>query len=235
MVSTLSKSALFMDLYRQLEEIAKERFHTSEGGTAIFNLASHPNFRHLKSEIDYCREVRNLLSHRPLVDAAFPVEPSDEMIALLRKIISVIENPPKALSVATLLTSLLTAGLDDLVLPVMRKMSLKNYTHVPILKNGTVLGVFSESTIFDYLANHENIDITSKVRFRDYLDYLDLNHHPNVSFAFVSKVILTGEAEELFKKRFNNKRLELLFITETGKSTEKLIAMLSPWDLMGQD
>ncbi len=235
MSNQISKATQFIDLYRELEETAKTTLNIPDGASAVFNMANHPDFRYLKQELDYCREVRNLLTHRPKVAGSFGVEPSDEMIAMLEKVLKLLNNPPKAIEFAIPRDKLLTAKLTDLVLPVMRNMKAKNFSHVPIIKNDMVMGVFSESTIFDYLADHEIIEISKEATFNDYLPYIGLSEHRNETFAFVSRNALIGEIEELFQTTPQMKRLELMFVTETGKSTEKVMAMISPWDLMGID
>jgi len=235
MSDNITKTSIFIDLYRELEESAKTLLNIPDGASAIFNLANHPDFQHFKQELDYCREVRNLLSHRPKIKGQFGVEPSDEMIHMLSNMLELLKNPPKAMEVAVSREKILMANLNDLVLPIMQKMKYNNFSHVPIMKNDLVIGVFSESTIFDYLADHEIIEIPKDAAFKDYLSYIGLSNHRNEEFMFVPRSILVGEIETLFQSKRHLKRLELVFITETGKKTEKILAMISPWDLMGQD
>jgi len=231
-IKNVSNATVFLNQYKIMEDLAKVMFTNSEPSSVIFNLSNHPNFRHFKSEIDYCREVRNLLTHKPLINSKYAIEPSDEMIHILNSIIDKLEDPPKALMYATPLSRLLTAKLDDFVLPLIKKMKIQNFTHVPILKDGFVIGVFSESTVFDYLADHTKMEIPHDQKVNDYLSYMDLNNHRNETFVFVPRGILTGEAEALFNDGKINKRVEMLFVTENGKFNEKLIAIISPWDLM---
>ena len=37
-------------------------------------------------------------------------------------------------------------------------MKSKKYTHIPIVKDGVCVGVFSEKTLFDYLAENEIVE-----------------------------------------------------------------------------
>ena len=53
----------FLELYKQLEDIAVKRYNYPEDGKAVLNLEKRPEFRNIKAELSYCREVRMLLLH----------------------------------------------------------------------------------------------------------------------------------------------------------------------------
>lgn len=67
-------------------------------------------------------------------------------------------------------------------------------------------------------------------------DFIDIDKNENEYYSFVKKNTLLIEIEEMFQKEFkDNKRLAVVFITETGKKTEKLLGLITVWDLAGYD
>ena len=56
----------FIDLYKQLEDAIRKKYSKGRSGASpLVELARMPQFRYLKGDLDYCREVRNLLTHKP--------------------------------------------------------------------------------------------------------------------------------------------------------------------------
>ena len=92
----MTKTETFIELYKQLEELAVSRYGYPPDGRAVYQLERRTEFRSLKEELNYCREVRNLLQHRPRIGESFPVEPSGAMLELLRTVIAKVEDPPRA-------------------------------------------------------------------------------------------------------------------------------------------
>lgn len=146
-----SKTEEFLDLYKQLEQVAVSVYGFPADGTAISRLEKKEHFRSLAPKIKYCREVRAVLQHNPQVNGNFAVTPSDSMIELLQNIIAELQAPPRCMDVAVKDGALIAATKDDFVLPVMQKMQEFGYSHIPILENGVVKKVFSENTILIYM------------------------------------------------------------------------------------
>lgn len=62
------KTDLFLDKYKELEAIIAVEYQLSNSESSVSYILRKPEFRSIKFELDYCREVRNLLSHMPQVD-----------------------------------------------------------------------------------------------------------------------------------------------------------------------
>jgi len=232
--STTANADEFLELYKQLESAIKERFPQMEG-SAVPWLAGRREFRQLSSELDYCREVRNLLSHRPRPGRGrndFAVCPSEPMLQLLRDVIRAVENPPLVTGAMTPKGKLLAASMNDRVRPVMEKMSERAYTYVPILANGSVVGVFSASSLVAYLAREDKVEIGPDTRFADLADYLPLDGHVAETFRFVSRTTLVSEVGDLFDDAVCNQcRVGVVFVTHSGKPSEKILGMVTAWDV----
>lgn len=224
----------FLELYKHLEASIKERFPQVEGSSVPW-LSQRREFRKLSAELDYCREVRNLLSHRPRPGRGrddFAVCPSEPMLDLLRSVIAAVENPPRVTGVMTPKEKLLFAELDHHVRPVMAEMAAKSFTYVPILKKGTVVGVFSASCLISYLAREDIVEIGPTTCFSDLAAYLPLDGHATETFKFVPRTALVSEVGDLFDDAVCSQcRVGVVFVTHNGKSSEKILGMVTAWDV----
>ena len=234
-MSASSNSDLFLDKYRQLESAIKSEYQLSsvEVPSPVGYLLRQPEYRNIRSELDYCREVRNLLSHNPKHNNAYMVEPSDALLALLDSTIQKVQNPPRARNIASPRAKVLCKTLDDFVFPTMKEMNANIYTHVPIVENDVVHGVFSENTILTYLVDGE-IGFDESITFRDIKDYLPMEAHRAESFRFIGANMTIGQISKLFESALERiDRIGMLFVTSSGKPSEKLLGIITAWDIAG--
>ena len=233
----MNRTDIFLEEYKKLENAAIKKYDLPDDGSAVMKLINMSSFRGIKSELSYCREVRNLLQHRPRLDGTFAVEPSDEMIKLLRSTIERVEKPIVARDVAILRNSVCFRKMEDKVRPVMIEMQEKTFTHIPILDNNdVVVGVFSENTLLSYLIDDEIVGIDEKTRFADLKKYLPVSAHKSESFYFVPQNKLLADIKTRFEKSLQKQeRIGLLFMTNNGKATEPLQGLISAWDVAAKE
>jgi len=230
------KTELFLDKYKRLEATVSARYDLSNSESAVSFLERRPEYRAIKSELAYCREVRNLLTHNPKVRGQYAVEPSDEMIALLDRTIERVNNPKKAKHIWVPVRNVICKTMDDDVRPAMVEMNENSFTHIPIVRNGVVLGVFSENTLLRFLIDEEIVSIGSNVKFSDIEKYLPIDRHRAESFRFIGQETPVSEIEDIFADADRNAdRIGLIFVTNSGKKTEKLLGIISAWDIAGID
>jgi CBS domain-containing protein len=115
---------------------------------------------------------------------------------------------------------------------VIAKMNANVYTHVPILRNGAVIGVFSENTIFSYVAEHRNVVIDPNTRIEAFRDYVPLTKHVSEVFEFLPQRASVADVLLKFQNSIRDKkRLAAVFITDDGESTGRLLGLITAWDL----
>ena len=231
-----SKTELFLDKYKELEAIVSARFDLGKFDSPVSFLEQRPEYRAIKSELSYCREVRNLLTHNPKIGNRYAVEPSDEMIALLDRTIAHVDDPQKAKHIWVPRQRVVCRTMDDYVRPAMEEMNAKLFTHIPIMENGVVIGAFSENTVLNYLLDDGIISIDGNVKFSDLAKYLPLDQHRAETFRFISQETLVSEIEDIFAEATKHSdRIGLIFVTNSGRKTEKLMGIISAWDMAGID
>lgn len=107
------------------------------------------------------------------------------------------------------------------------------YTHIPILENGTVIGVFDENSIFCYLADEEIVEISNELTFNDIKRYISLNGREMEDFLFFKPTQYVEELENKFEEYYKKgKRVGIAFLTQNGTATEKLQGIVTPWDII---
>ncbi len=227
----MDKCEEFLDLYKQLESLAVNQLDAKSDGTAVSQLQRRPEFIDIRSELDYIRDVRNLLTHRPRIDDEYAVEPTDAMIDLLKKTIRRIEKPLTASDIYVPLGEVLFAEMETKVFSVMSAMFKKAFTHVPILEDSKVVGVFSDNTLMNYIL-FGNLLITNETRFSEIGEYLPLGVHPAETYRFVSRNETVSNISDIFDEALKNSdRVGMVFVTEHGKSEEKLLGIITAWDV----
>lgn len=236
----MSNSDRFINKYNELEKIAYQKFpddiKTDHG--AVAQLEKMRIFYNIKDDLKYIRELRNFFQHNIKIDSLYPVEATDSLIELVERIILKVQNPPKVLDKCIRFEKICYATKDDLIYEYMLKMKKNVYTHIPILENKIVVGVFSENTLLGALTEEEIIYDKNETKFCDPLifKHCTLENHVSEIFKFVSKDTYLEEVKEMFKRSFiDNKRLSLIFITEHGIETEKIIGIITPWDILGNN
>ncbi len=225
----------FIELYKLLEKTIREKYNLNEWDSPIEHVKKKNEFAQDKYEIGICQKVRNLFSHEPKFNEDYLVDPSLKLIDFLKKLIRKIENPPTAFSLSTKRSDILFASRQDNVIEVMEEMVIKNFTHIPILENDVVIGVFGESTIFNYISKNGGIALEKSNLFNNLLDYVGIKSHSE-RFEFVKR----SESYHNIKKKYltgfkDGKRLGMLFVTENGLAKEKLIGIITLWDVLNYD
>ena len=229
----------FMDLYRQLEEVLTQRFEESgrKTGSVVMDFMNDDEGAPYREDLNACREVRNLLSHHSLMDGRPIVEPSEALLGVLREVIAYVKKPMPALNFATRRENLMIAYLDQNALRVMREMKKRGYSHVPVFSNGDFVGVFSVSTVFSYIIEEDDHCVDRQTTIGDFGHLLKLDHHNSEQFAFVSRRATYWDVRDLFERRHSrpSSRLVAVFITENGRFGERVLGMITPWDIIGQE
>ena len=230
----MTNTDIFIEKYKELEMTAVTAFKLKEDGRAIAELERMEQFSDIQGKLYYCRNVRNLLQHNAKFSDTFTIEPTQEMIDLISNTIYRIKNPTKCLSIATPFNKIYWRTMDSHILTAMHAMKQNGYSHVPILSNNKVVGIFSENSLFNYLLSSESMSIDEKLRFKDIKDFLTLHGRKSHKYIFIDKNTYLPEAEDIFEKAFRHgERIAMLLITENGSPNERLLGVITAWDVLG--
>ena len=183
----------------------------------------------------FYKSLRNLLTHQDCARNGKFINFTDEFYRTFASEVEKIMHPQKAIDIAIPLTKIYKVTEDQKINVVVQKMLDNNYTCTPIInKNGVVEGVFSSHSLMLYFNKHkqEIVEETANITIGDLVEFCGLQGDADIEYKFVSRTITVNEVMDLFEKDFNkNKRLEVIFITDNGKQSEKVLALLTHWDL----
>ena len=233
-----------IDLFKELEEIIRKKCNANGIITENTTLDSQIKelskknsvVRKYQDELMIIKQVRNINTHQRNDKYGYVVCPNPEMNIKLKTIIDEIKNPPTIYNsnICVKRQNMYCRNIDDTIEETIKVMIEKVYTHIPIFENDTLVGVFSENTLLDIVNKETGILIEKNTTFREFQDYLKIENHSSEEFKFISRNKNIYDIEDIFKDYFTrNKRLGCVYITENGKENEKILGMLTAWDVFG--
>lgn len=225
--------SMFRDLCNKFEDLVRIKYKVKDDEGAFNKLSMQKEYKKFEKDINLIRKIRNLLSHGECkIEGKTAIEINENIIEKLKEIISLLENPP--LVTSRYITEMFVVDLEEKLEKLIKIMNEKKISHVPVLdKDKKLVGVFSENTIFSKLSEDEIIEIGKEYKVKDYEKYIKLENHSSEYFDFIKRNEELASAQNLFNKSIKkDKKLVMLFVTENGKKNEKILGILTPWDLL---
>jgi len=234
------QSSEFLSIYNELDKFMRRNLAVEEGishSKLIDDMAKKNSaFRNNKDDLKLYAKLRNAIVHNSFGPQIDPIaEPHQEIVQKYAEIKSSAMHPPNALeTLAIRRKDIFTASLQDNALSVMQKMNDNIFTHVPVLLNEKVYGIFSENTVFSYFVSQKEAIFDETLKIDDFKEVIKLDFPKSVTFLFARKNSTVYDIEEMFNKEFKcHKRIAVVYITDTGKQSESLLGMITPWDVLG--
>lgn len=225
----------FLDLYRRLETAAEKITGGGNRNSSVMALAHHREFRKYRDELDYARQVRNLLSHEAKINGAYGVVPGETLFRFMEKMVNRLENPPTVQQVMTPVKDLLLATPNHSVLSLMKEMEQRGLSHLPLLEQGKVVGMFSLETVFQWVL-HQKEPFDEHTTIQHLAPYLPLEPRLGTCYVTVPSTMRVNDAKEVFDKAYErNQKIKLLLVTQKGTAQDKLLGVVSPYDLLEKD
>ncbi len=185
-------------------------------------VADRDNYDLLKTASD----LRNILSHENDVCA-----PSDSFLKKFNGICESILHPLSCYDVCV--KDIETVTGSTLISDALSKMDEKRLSHLPVVNNmGDIIGVFSRNSLFDYILLHADASFEESSTVNDVKEVIGFQSHRNESFYFVPRSMSVYKAyEKIVKTKAHEKLVGLLFVTEHGKQSEKVLGIITLTDL----
>ena len=230
-----SRSEQFMRLFRKLEGILEKRYSGKRvsSGSVVMEYLHDPDSLPCRSELDMCREIRNLLAHNDDEDGQPVIEPSEGCVRLLADIVDYVQRPRLAVNYGTPGDRIMFAHPNDSALDVMRHMMRMGYSHVPVRDKTGLVGVFSAAALMSFVGDRGLDSLSDDLRIGDMRKALSVdNERTDVYLFFDPTITLTAVRKTFEKRQERNRRLAVVFITEDGGQHSQVLAMLTPWDAL---
>jgi CBS domain-containing protein len=225
MLKDISNSEKFLAIYNELDAYMRKELNVESWVShkeLIRRLTDKGNsvIKYNADDLISYAELRNAIVHNPYKNQLEPIaEPHDIILTKYGNLRNQILNPPLALSTLAIKEKdIYKVSLEDNAIAVMEEMSKKSFTHVPVIEDSKLIGVFSENTIFSYIISNKNVLIDDEFRIGDFIQFVPINNHCSECFLFKPRTVSVLEIEEVFKKDLiGNKRIAAVFITENGR------------------
>ncbi len=232
----MDNATVFIEKYKKLEAVVRSVYNLREEESIAYYLKNRTEFKKYSDEIAYCQRLRNFMQHETKIGGKFSVVPSDEMVAFIDSLIDKIKDRPKCMEACVKFKDIYWCSYSSGVKLAIKAMRERRYTHVPILENGRVVGVFDENSLFNYVADNGLVDVDDKLKFKDIKQYLSLEDRELESFIFIKSSLYVEEIEDIFQKNFNQKkRIGVAFVTNNGRPDEPLQGLITPWDILANN
>lgn len=172
-------------------------------------------------------ELRNVIIRGQKVNKEAIVKPHQDTVVRIKELFEMITNPKKV--IPEFQTEILGAKEDDLICDYLILMRRYSYSQLPVFNNkGNVIEVINTNTITRWLSSrimkNEKTNIES-VKVKELIPEIEFKNN----YKFISKNKSLFDAFDYFTNQFksNKKNLDTLFITKSGKSTEKLMGLIT--------
>ena len=182
----------------------------------------------------YIRDVRNALQHPKHRSDGHAVQVSEAFLDEVQTLLSHLKKPPTASSVGVPRKKIKTANLTDGLGNLADEMKQDGFSHVPILdERDAVIGVFNEAAVFDCLWAETETIIGRQMQISEILRHCRLNAGHTENFRFVKPSTPIDDLAEMFLALESpTTRVGAAFVTASGKKTEPLLGLITPWDLL---
>ena len=224
-----NKAGQFLERYREIEEWVLNNLNIIE----MKDLEQMPKYKSIRSNLAFCRMLRNLLSHYDWSKAG------NDMIIVTDQAIRQVNNLYYSLNPVTLMRVAIRAGQifapspEDSVLAAVKVMQRNDYSYIPVVENHRIVGVFSTKTIMRLVAENNGVNISETLKFKEIADLIQLKDESNAHYGFINPNMTVEDISLKFQQsKTRRMRLDMLFITDNGRSDGLLQGMVTPVDLL---
>lgn len=192
------------------------------------------NLRPYVDELDTMRELRNILVHQEGVYREPIANPSIATVKRLEAIYQELTNPPTVNGI--MIQAVETTELTALLKPTLALMRERCYTILPVMDDARVVAVLSEYSLLKWCAGEIGDDgaVLEARTVGDIEKHLDApdTHDINAAYQFVARNTPVSKIREIFQQSLKGStRLNAIFVTQSGKPSEKLLGILTSWDV----
>lgn len=200
-------------------------FSSSVKKAAVINII----IRRYKDDLLEFAELRNAIVHER-TDPEFPIaEPHDTIVEKIEKIYNELSAPKKVLPIFK--REVKVFRYTDKLTSLLKVIKDTSYSHFPVYNGKEFKGLVTENGVTNWFATAvEKGEIPVETTT---LDEILKYEEATENYRFISRDTTIYEAEDIFKNQVHREeRIDAILITENGKTNEKLLGMISTWDII---
>ncbi|MCC3309165.1 CBS domain-containing protein [Psychrobacter sanguinis] len=229
----MNNSENFLETYNNLDQYLNKEVRADNHVGYANKVKNSKNaiVSRFKDELLSFGTLRNAIVHNPKIGNKAIAEPHDSTVKRFNEIYEMIINPKKV--IPTFQFDVLGAQKDDYINDILKKMKQKSFSQFPVLdSNGTIIELINNNTISRWLASkidENGTIIIDGITIEKLMPEIEFKHN----YKFISRETSIYKAYDLFLNHINEKErnLDVLFITHSGRETEKLLGLITISDL----
>lgn len=222
----------FLKYYNQIDAALKTRSDRFETFAQKVKNSKNRAARKNHNELLSYGELRNAIVHHYL-DVIEPIaEPHITTLEDIKRIHDEITNPKKVIPTFHN-DDIAGAHKEDYINNILIKMREHSFSQFPVYdESDNVIEVISTNTIARWIANiltDKGEILIDEAKVKDFIEEIEFKQN----YKFIQRNATVYDAYYLFidEIKKNKRNLEVLFITESGKPTEKLLGMITIEDI----
>lgn len=177
-------------------------------------------------------DLRNAIVHDLVEPEQIIAEPHPSVVERIEQIAEIVERPP--LIIPKFQREVYTVCSDDSILDVMGLMREHGYTQFPVYEpDGQFAGLLTDRCIARWLTfelEKVMLNIIEEIAVADVLVYDKTRGH-NVTFLPQHATVFDAYSEFEQHMVSDYPRLEAILVTANGREDEKLLGIITPWDI----
>ncbi|GAB3061217.1 CBS domain-containing protein [Virgibacillus ainsalahensis] len=218
----------FNRIEKELKALMTQRKDFGFKKSVIILQDSNAIIKRYRDDLLEFAELRNAIVHNK-IDMAYAIaEPHDSVITKMEEIERELTEPRKVIH--SFSRKVFTFQENDLLADMLKVIRTHSFSKFPIFNGKAFKGLITQKGISRWLANNtSNGSLPSmETELAEILKYEGKDN-----YKFISGEISVFEAVELFRKQIGEgRRLEALLITKSEYSTERLIGIITAFDIL---
>lgn len=230
----MKNSDRFLSAFNAIEDLLKKITRTNHHARffQLIDYAKRNNavVKKYQDDLKEFAELRNAIVHERHFPNYVIAEPHDPVVEKIEFILNEISEPKTV--IPTFAKDVVVYDVHQTLADVLKAINRFSFTHFPIYDQGKFLGLLSQNGIAHWLGKNVDVNIAS---FSEILLGNVLAFEENGgNFQFIPKNMNVYEAKELFRHGGKNHppKLNALLITEHGKPEEKMLGIITAWDII---
>ncbi|WP_042224410.1 CBS domain-containing protein [Oceanobacillus manasiensis] len=183
--------------------------------------------RYSEDLLEYA-ELRNAIVHNKVDMTHAIAEPHDSVVERIELIEKAFSEPLKVMPAFS--RAVYTFKENDPLDKLLAVIREKGISKFPIYKESVFKGLLTQKGITRWLAENLNAShsVMKETKLQEVLTFQTIDN-----YQFISQDTTQNDALEYFRGNIGEgSRLEALLITKSGASEEKLIGIITPWDIV---
>ncbi|RPF53304.1 CBS domain-containing protein [Aquisalibacillus elongatus] len=230
----MKNSERFLFAFNKIEKVLNEDLN-QQGQYISFSKAVYKAnkqnrvVKRFKDDLLEFAVLRNAIVHERTEPEYVIAEPHDSTVEKIEKILSELTEPKTV--IPTFQQEVKSFDVNDSLADVLTVIKESNFSQFPVYDKEEFKGLLTANGITNWLAKTVEEDLLS--REETMLSELIEYEEGTDNYHFVSRDVTIYEAEDIFKEQVNKEdRIDAILITHNGKTSEKLLGIISAWDII---